>query len=130
MDAVLGVGGRFPQHSSCGDVLSPAALTQQVHQYLVRGGFKGRGSCHLFQHAYATAMLEDGAGVRFVQELLGHSSLKTTQMYTHVTITKLKAVHEVCHPGAKPVAEARPASVGDGNEGHDDGENGRDELQE
>lgn len=56
--------------------------------------------------------------------------MSALKLYTHVTITKLKAVHEVCHPGAKPVAEARPASVGDGNEGHDDGENGVGELRE
>jgi hypothetical protein len=52
-------------------------------------------------------MLEGGADVRFVQELLGHSSLESTQIYTHVSISKLKAVYEACHPSANattPVA--------------------------
>jgi len=87
--------------SESGDALSPAALTQEVHAYLVRAGFKGLGSCHLFRHACATAMLEGGADVRFVQELLGHSSLTSTQVYTRVSISKLKAVYDACHPGAR-----------------------------
>lgn len=125
-----------------GEALSPAALTQLVHGYLERAGFKGRGSCHLFRHACATAMLEGGADVRFVQELLGHSSLETTQVYTHVSISKLKAVYEACHPGAKAPPEvgagpAGPASVAPGDEGaraaiddeeHDEGGDS-DELQ-
>jgi integrase/recombinase XerD len=89
-----------------GDALVPASLTNLTHDYLVRAGFAGRGSCHLFRHACATAMLEGGADVRFVQELLGHASLETTQVYTHVSISKLKAVYEACHPSANPTVAA------------------------
>jgi integrase/recombinase XerD len=46
-------------------------------------------------------MLEHGADVRYVQEMLGHASLNTTQVYTHVSIGRLKAVHAATHPGAK-----------------------------
>lgn len=56
-------------------------------------------------------MLEGGADVRFVQEYLGHAKLDTTQVYTHVTLTKLKAVYEACHPGARVATAAPPAAT-------------------
>lgn len=90
--------------------LEPDALTHRVRQLLAASGFKGRGSCHLLRHACATALLEGGADVRFVQELLGHVSLETTQLYTHVTITKLKAVYAACHPAARTTAAPTPAA--------------------
>jgi integrase/recombinase XerD len=55
-------------------------------------------ACHLLRHACATHMLENGADIRFIQALLGHSSLSTTQIYTRVSIQQLKAVHERTHP--------------------------------
>ena len=58
------------------------------------------GSCHLFRHAMATLMLENGADVRMIQAILGHVKLTTTEIYTHVAITKLKQVHTATHPAA------------------------------
>ncbi len=55
-------------------------------------------ACHLFRHACATHMLEAGADIRYIQALLGHSSLTTTEVYTQVSILQLKAVHERTHP--------------------------------
>jgi integrase/recombinase XerD len=55
-------------------------------------------SCHLFRHACATHMLENGADIRFTQALLGHADLGTTEIYTRVAILKLKQVHEATHP--------------------------------
>ena len=95
--------------SESGEALSPAALTQQTHEYLQRAGFKG--SCHLFRHACATAMLEGGADIRFVQELLGHANLTTTQVYTRVSISKLKAVYEACHPSARADVPTSPPTA-------------------
>ena len=98
--------------------MTPDSLTNLVHEYLEAAGFGDRGSCHLFRHTCATAMLEGGADIRFVQELLGHASLETTQVYTRVTISKLKAVYEACHPSARPGDAAvagetsRPPDVG------------------
>ena len=56
------------------------------------------GSCHLFRHTMATLMLENGADIRFVQAMLGHAHLDTTQIYTQVAINKLKEIHEATHP--------------------------------
>jgi integrase/recombinase XerD len=76
-------------------------LSQLVGGYVKESGLPVTGACHLFRHACATAMLEGGADIRFVQELLGHAKLDTTQVYTRVTITKLKAVYAATHPGAR-----------------------------
>ena len=59
------------------------------------------GSCHLFRHTVATLMLEGGADIRYIQEMLGHAKLDTTQIYTQVSIRKLKEIHAATHPGAK-----------------------------
>jgi len=59
-----------------------------------------RGSCHLFRHSCATHMLENGADVRLIQQLLGHARLDTTQIYTEVAIKALKETHARTHPSA------------------------------
>jgi len=62
-------------------------------------GIRKNISTHTFRHSCATHMLKNGAPVRHIQELLGHESLETTQVYTHVTINDLKAIHAKYHPG-------------------------------
>ncbi len=84
--------------------LEPDSLSILVKRYLVSAGLDVKGSCHLFRHACATAMMEGGADTRFVQELLGHASLETTQIYTRVSIAKLKAVYSVTHPAGGSVS--------------------------
>ncbi len=74
-----------------------------VTRYFTRAGFGKAGSCHLFRHTCATLMLEHGADIRHVQEQLGHACLQTTQIYTHVSIRRLKEVHAATHPGASLV---------------------------
>ncbi|WP_255580251.1 tyrosine-type recombinase/integrase [Caulobacter sp. D5] len=64
-------------------------------------GLGKAGACHLFRHTAATLMLEGGADIRFIQELLGHASLSTTQIYTRVMVGKLSEVHAATHPGAR-----------------------------
>jgi Phage integrase family len=59
------------------------------------------GACHLLRHTMATLMLESGADIRFIQEMLGHVELSTTQLYTQVSIRKLKESHSATHPSAK-----------------------------
>jgi integrase/recombinase XerD len=84
-----------------GEVFTPDRLTQMVTRYVEEADIGKRGSCHLFRHAMATLMLEGGADVRFIQEMLGHANLATTQIYTQVAIQKLKEIHTATHPGAR-----------------------------
>jgi integrase/recombinase XerD len=74
-----------------------SALTYRLSTYVRAAGLT-QGSCHLLRHAMATHMLENGADVRYIQAILGHSDLETTAVYTHVAITKLKEVHAATHP--------------------------------
>src|SRR5690606_28526761 len=76
-------------------------MTQLVRGYVRAADIGKSGSCHLFRHTMATLMLEGGADVRYIQEMLGHVDLSTTQIYSQVSIRKLKQVHELTHPGAK-----------------------------
>jgi integrase/recombinase XerD len=78
----------------------PDTLTQLARDYVKKAGITKPGSCHLFRHTMATLMLDNGADTRFIQEMLGHANLQTTQIYTHVAIKKLKEIHTATHPGA------------------------------
>lgn len=80
---------------------SPERMSLLVRQYVEAAGVGKRGSCHLFRHTMATLMLEGGADIRFIQAMLGHADISTTQIYTRVALRKLKQVHELTHPGAR-----------------------------
>ena len=86
----------------------PDTLTQMVRDYFKKAGITKPGSCHLFRHTMATLMLENGADIRFIQEMLGHATLHATTIYTHVAIKKLKEIHTATHPGAN--LAARPTA--------------------
>lgn len=73
-------------------------LGGRVKTYITQAGVQKRGSCHLFRHTLATLMLENGADIRYIQAILGHASLESTQVYTQVSIIKLKEVHAATHP--------------------------------
>lgn len=81
--------------------MAPDALTGRVRGYVKESGVGKKGSCHLFRHTMATLMLEGGADVRYVQEMLGHVKLETTQIYTQVSIQKLREVYLRTHPAAR-----------------------------
>jgi integrase/recombinase XerD len=83
-----------------GTALKPKLLAYAVERALKAAGITGRGCCHLFRHSAATLMLEGGADIRYIQEMLGHAELSTTEVYTRVSITKLKAIHTATHPAA------------------------------
>jgi integrase/recombinase XerD len=81
-----------------GDAIDPRSLGQMVSDYIKASGVNKSGSCHLFRHTMATLMLENGADVRFVQVMLGHAQLTSTQVYTQVAIRALKEIHTATHP--------------------------------
>jgi integrase/recombinase XerD len=83
-----------------GEPFEQNRLSGMVAGHLRRIGVE-QGSCHALRHACATHMLEAGAELRYIQVLLGHADLSTTQIYTHVAIGKLMAVHAATHPGAQ-----------------------------
>lgn len=81
-----------------GEAFNPDVLTRMVAEWMKKAGLAGRGSCHLLRHTCATHMLEGGADIRYIQQLLGHESLDTTAIYTEVSIRQLQEVHRRCHP--------------------------------
>jgi integrase/recombinase XerD len=81
-----------------GQVMTAKWLTDMVRRYIRKTNIEKPGSCHLFRHSCATLMLENGADIRYIQALLGHHDLNTTQKYTQVSITQLKKVHQRTHP--------------------------------
>ncbi len=87
--------------SSEGSPIATKTLSILVSRYVEASGIGKKGSCHLFRHAMATLMLENGADVRMIQAMLGHVKLTTTEIYTHVAIGKLKQVHTATHPAAR-----------------------------
>jgi integrase/recombinase XerD len=96
-------------------------LTQLVRAHVKASGVAKEGACHLFRHTMATVMLEGGADIRFIQAMLGHADISTTQIYTHVSIRQLQAIHTATHPGATSDPEAaRARRQRDQNDDSDD----------
>ena len=84
-----------------GKRLSRQSAWQIVLDAAVATGLEGKVSPHVFRHSYATHLLDGGADIRVVQELLGHSSVTTTQIYTLITIDKVRETYSTAHPRAK-----------------------------
>ncbi len=80
--------------------LSTRTIWDMIRSRLVQAGLPANLSPHKLRHSFATHLLDNGADLRSVQTLLGHASLSTTQIYTHVTIERLKRAYESAHPRA------------------------------
>jgi site-specific recombinase XerD len=89
-----------PQHlDTSGDFrrLTPRSIQRIVKKYALKAGITKHVSPHTMRHSFATDLLMNGADLRSVQSLLGHSNISTTQMYTHVTDSHLREVHRKFH---------------------------------
>ena len=84
--------------SNRGVKISRKTVWDIIKKSAIKSGIKKNISPHTFRHSFATHLLEGGAGLRVVQELLGHSSISTTQIYTHLDKTYLKEIHKQYHP--------------------------------
>jgi integrase/recombinase XerD len=94
----------------------PNSLGNIIWRHVRRAGFKKQVSCHSFRHTCATEMLRGGSSVRYVQEMLGHAHIKTTQVYTRVVPMDLKKVHRTSHPRERKRNKDVPAfPAGDGS---------------
>jgi len=84
-----------------GGPFNPDVVSRMVSAWMEQAGLPKKGSCHLLRHTCATHMLEGGADIRYIQQLLGHEKLDTTAIYTEVSIKQLQEVHARCHPAAR-----------------------------
>ena len=88
-----------------GKRISRSTVYRTVQSQLRQGGVQGKKSPHVLRHTFATELLNNGADMRAIQELLGHASLQATQVYTHNSIAKLQEIYSKAHPREKNGAE-------------------------
>jgi integrase/recombinase XerD len=97
-----------------GRPMNTSFIGDLMRRHVEAAGITTPGACHIFRHAMATHMLENGADLRHIQTMLGHASLETTEIYTHVSMAKLKEVHNATHPArlarVRSAGQAAPTS--------------------
>jgi len=96
-----------------GEPFSRDHLTYVVKERVDAAKLGKTGSCHLFRHTMATLMHEGGADIRYIQQMLGHEDIKTTQIYTQVAIRALQQIHAATHPAAMLECREKPSARSD-----------------
>jgi len=96
-----------------GQSLSTRSVRRKLDKYLQEAGLDPGISPHTLRHSFATHLLNNGADLRSVQELLGHQSLSTTQVYTHLTTSRVKQVYDQAHPRAHGASIQHPSNPGE-----------------
>ncbi len=97
---------------SCrGSRVSRTAVYRLVHKVLEESGVQGKRSPHVLRHTFATHLLRGGADMRAIQELMGHASLRSTQVYTHNSISHLRTIYAQAHPRQRRVADGAEIGV-------------------
>ena len=100
MNVRLGEAPVFPTGMEKKTPLSPREVQLRMKKYLAVAGLDPQLTPHKLRHSYATHLLDAGADLRSVQELLGHQHLVSTQVYTHLTTDRLKRAYDAAHPRA------------------------------
>lgn len=96
-----------------GRPMSIVWLSTTVARYVERATLGKHGGCHIWRHTMATLMLEGGADIRFIQAMLGHAEISTTQIYTQVAVKQLQQVHAMTHPAAQRRVRGEDGSGGE-----------------
>lgn len=113
LDKAIEIWGEKPKNitplfrNKRGEPITARSIERMMKKYLAEAGLSHEFSPHALRHSFATHLLDAGADLRSVQELLGHASLSTTQIYTHVTIDRLKDVYRRSHPHATASGKIR-----------------------
>ncbi|NKC13277.1 MAG: site-specific tyrosine recombinase XerC [Gammaproteobacteria bacterium] len=109
-ELVAGIDDGVLYLTNLSEPFTPNRLTQLVRNYVQSAGIGKTGARHLFRHTMATLMLEHGADIHFIQEMLGHADVSTTQIYTQVSIRQLQEIHTATHPARlEKQQDKRPA---------------------
>jgi integrase/recombinase XerD len=90
-----------------GEPLSSRGMRLRIDRLVRRAGLPDRTTPHTLRHSFASHLLDGGADLRVVQELLGHASISTTQVYTKVTPRRLREAYDAAHPRSRAAARAR-----------------------